>query len=132
MLQPKRTKYKKYKKGVLPRLEYRANKLKFGVVGLKSLESGSISARQLEAARQAITRKLKRMGKVWIRVFPNYPVTSKPSEVRMGRGKGAVDHWIVKVGGGTILFEIDGVSQRFAKLSLKAGVAKLPVKTIII
>jgi len=132
LLQPKKTKFKKYRKGVLPKLEYRSNKLKFGIFGLKSIESGCISAKQIESARQAITRKIKREGRVWIRIFPNLPITSKPIEVRMGKGKGSVSHWVKKIGGGTILFEIDGISENLAKSALRTGSAKLPVKTKII
>jgi large subunit ribosomal protein L16 len=132
LLQPKRTKYRKYKKGILPKLEYRANKLEFGTIGLKAIESGCISARQIEAARQAITRKIKRNGRVWIRIFPNLSVTSKPIEVRMGKGKGNISHWIARIGGGSILFEIEGIPEKLAKSALEIGAAKLSVKTIII
>ena len=132
LLQPKRTKYRKQNKGKLPRLEYRSNSLRFGTLGLKAAEAGCISARQIEAARQAITRKIKRNGKVWIRVFPDLSITSKPIEVRMGKGKGAVSHWVAKIGGGTILFEVDGISEKLAKVALRTGSAKLPIKTVII
>jgi len=132
LLQPKKVKYKKTRKGTLPRLEYRSNKLKFGIFGLKALESGCISARQIEAARQAINRKIKRNGRVWVRIFPNLPITSKPIEVRMGKGKGAVSHWVSRIGGGTILFEIEGISEKLAKSALYTGAAKLPIKTLII
>jgi len=131
-LQPKKTKYRKYKKGRLSKFEYRSNTLKFGTFGLKALESGCITARQIEAARQAITQKTKRLGKVWIRIFPDLPITSKPIEVRMGKGKGNVDHWVARVGGGSILFELDGISEKLAMAALKTGAGKLPVKTIII
>jgi len=131
-LQPKKTKYKKYRKGRLPKLEHRSNKLKFGTLGLKALESGCISARQIEAARQAITRKIRRAGKVWIRIFPDLPITAKPIEVRMGKGKGNVDHWVARIGGGSILFELDGIPEKLAIAALKTGAGKLPVKTIII
>ena len=132
LLQPKRTKFKKYRKGVLPKLEHRSNKLRFGIFGLKALESGCISAKQIESARQAITRKIQRQGKIWIRIFPNLPITSKPIEVRMGKGKGSVSHWVKKVAAGTILFEIDGISEKLAKSALHTGGAKLSVKTKII
>jgi len=132
LLQPKRTTYRKYRKGTLPKLEHRANKLEFGIFGLKAAESGCISARQIEATRQAITRKIKRSGRVWIRIFPNLPITSKPIEVRMGKGKGAVSHWVARVGGGAMLFEIEGVPEKLAKSALAIGAAKLPVKTMII
>jgi len=132
LLQPKKTKYAKHRKGRLPKLEFRSNKLRFGIFGLKALESGSISAKQIEAARQAITRKIKRNGRVWIRIFPDLPVTSKPIESRMGKGKGGVDHWVARIGGGTILFEIDGVSEKLAMAAFQTGAAKLPIKTTII
>jgi len=131
-LQPKKTKYKKLRKGKLPNLEYKSTSLKFGTIGLKAAESGTITAKQLESARQAITRKLKRKGKIWIRIFPNYPITKKPTEVRMGKGKGSVSYWAAKVGGGTILFEICGVTMQKAISAFNTGGAKLPVKTLII
>jgi large subunit ribosomal protein L16 len=130
-LQPKRSKYKKSQKGKLPKIEYRSNKLNFGFIGLKASESGLISSRQIEAARQAINRRIKRKGKIWIRIFPDSPVTSKPIEVRMGKGKGPVDHWSVKVGAGAILFEIEGVSLNVAKIAFVTGGAKLPISTQI-
>jgi len=129
-LQPKKTKYKKHRKGVLKKVEYK-NKIQFGTICLKAIESGCVSAKQIESARQAINRKLKRTGKVWIRIFPHISVTSKPIEVRMGKGKGSVKHWISKVKRGSILFEIDGVSDKLAKAAFKTGSAKLPVKTIV-
>ena len=129
LLQPRKSKYKKVRKGKLPRLEFRANQLKFGTVGLKAAESGTINARQIEAARQAITRKIKRKGKVWIRIFPSLPITSKPTEVRMGKGKGSVSHWATKVGGGTVLFELCGVTLNVAITAFQTGGAKLPIKT---
>jgi large subunit ribosomal protein L16 len=128
-LQPKRLKYKKFRKGTLPKLEFRSTKLQFGTIGLKSIESGTISARQIEAARQSINRKIKRKGKLWIRVFPSLPITAKPTEVRMGKGKGAVDHWAVKIGGGCVLFELCGVTTNTAIAAFRTGGAKLPVKT---
>ena len=131
-LQPKKSKHKKVKKGVLPKLTYKSNKLKFGDIGLKSLESGTISARQIEAARQSINRKIERKGKLWIRVFPDLPITSKPNEVRMGKGKGPVSHWGVKIGGGCILFELCGVNKSVAVSAFKTGGAKLPIRTTII
>lgn len=131
-LQPKKTKYKKHRKGKLPRFEHKVNKLQFGIIGLKALQSGSISSRQIEAARQAITRKIKRNGRIWIRIFPNISVTSKPIEVRMGKGKGGVDHWISKVASGRILFEIDGLPKKLAEAALHTGGAKLSIKTSII
>lgn len=130
-LQPKRSKYKKVRKGTLPKLEYRSTKLRFGTIGLKALESGTISARQIEAARQSIMRKIKRKGKLWITIFPTTPITAKPTEVRMGKGKGAVSHWAVKVGGGRVLFELCGVSTNTAIAAFRTGGAKLPIKTAV-
>lgn len=130
-LQPKKSKYKKIRKGVLPRLTYKTNKLKFGTIGLKALESGTISARQIEAARQSITRKIERKGKLWVRIFPDLPITSKPNEVRMGKGKGPVSHWGVKVGGGCILFELCGINRKVAISAFKTGGAKLPIRTTV-
>lgn len=130
LLQPKRIKYKKIKKGKLARFSYK-NNLDFGTIGLKSLESGFISARQLEAARQAIVRKIKKKGKLWIKVYPNLPITKKPTEVRMGKGKGNVSHWAAKIKGGSILFEVCGINKKTAIKAFKTGSAKLPVKTQI-
>lgn len=130
-LQPKQLKFKKTRKGKLSKLEFKLNSLKFGTIGLKSMESGHVTARQIEAARQAIVRKIQRKGKLWIRIFPDLPVTSKPTEVRMGKGKGAVSHWAARISGGTVLFEICGVSKNIAINAFKTGGAKLPVKTII-
>ena len=132
LLQPKKTKYKKLKKGKLPRLKFNSNRLKFGIIGIKALESGIINSRQLESARQAINRKLKRKGKLWIKIFPSIPVTTKPTAVRMGKGKGAVNHWISKISAGTILFEICGTNISTANIALKVGCNKLPLKTKII
>lgn len=129
--QPKQTKYKKTKKGKLVKLEYKSNKLKFGVIGLKAAESGIINSNQIEATRQAIARKIKRKGKIWIKIFPDLPITSKPTGVRMGKGKGQVSHWGARVRGGTVLFEICGVNLDTVVLALKTGGAKLPIKTKI-
>ena len=131
LLQPKKTKYKKIHKGKLTKYNFRSNTLQFGDLGLKAVKSGTISARQIEAARQAIVRKLNRKGKMWIRIFPNIPITTKPTEVRMGKGKGALSHWSVKVSAGTILFEICGISKNIAITAFKTGGAKLPIKTTI-
>lgn len=131
LLQPKKTKYKKSRKGKLPRLNFKSIDLKFGNIGLKAIESGIITSRQLESARQAINRKIKRKGKLWLRIFPSIPVTVKPTAVRMGKGKGSVNHWVVKIGAGTILIELCGVSHFVAKAALKTGKAKLPLKTKI-
>lgn len=129
---PKKTKYKKIRKGVLKKLEYKANSLSFGTIGLKAVESGIISFKQIESARQAINRKLNRKGKIWIKIFPNYPITKKPVEVRMGKGKGQISHWASKVVGGNILFEICGISRDKAIQAFNSGSSKLPIKTIIV
>lgn len=132
-LQPKKTKYKKIKKGKLKKLEFKTNKLKFGTIGLKAVNSATISARQIEAARQAISRKIKKKGKLWIRTFPDTPITAKSIAARMGKGKGAISHWGAKVKGGSILFEICGVKDlNIVKKALRTGGAKLPLKTRII
>ena len=130
-LQPNKSKFKKVKKGKLSFLNFRSNKLKFGTIGLKAAESGTISARQIEAARQSIMRKINRKGKLWIRVFPSIPITKKPTEVRMGKGKGSVSFWASKVSGGSIIFELCGVSKNTAISAFKTGGAKLPIKTLI-
>jgi large subunit ribosomal protein L16 len=130
-LQPKRSKFKKFRKGKISKLEFKSNKLKFGEIGLKAAESGSISARQIEAARQAMTRKIKRKGKLWVRIFPSIPITAKPTESRMGKGKGSVDFWAAKIGTGKILFELCGVTKSVAISAFKTGGAKLPIKTLI-
>jgi len=131
-LQPKKTKYKKTQKGKLQKLDFKANKLKFGTVGLKAVNSAIINARQLEAARQAISRKIKKKGKIWIRVFPDLPITAKPISARMGKGKGSVSHWGARVKGGTVLFEICGVKDpKIIENALRTGSAKLPLKTRI-
>ena len=129
LLYPKKTKYKKIQKGKLNRYNFRTNKLQFGSFGLKAVKSGTISARQLEATRQAIARKLNRKGKLWIRIFPDVSVTAKPIEVRMGKGKGEICHWSAKVSAGTVLFEICGVSINTAMTAFKTGGAKLPIST---
>jgi large subunit ribosomal protein L16 len=132
-LQPKNfNKFKKTRKGKLRKLEYKSNNLKFGTIGIKSATSGIINARQIEAARQAITRKTQRKGKIWIRIFPNLPLTSKPREARMGKGKGSVSIWTARIRGGTVLFEICGIKENIAELALKLGGAKLPIRTKII
>lgn len=119
-------------KGKLNKYNFRSNRLQFGDIGLKAAKSGTISSKQIEAARQAIVRKLNRKGKLWIRIFPNIPITAKPTEVRMGKGKGAVSHWGVKVSAGTILFEIGGITKNVAILAFETGGAKLPVKTTVL
>lgn len=130
-LQPKRSKYKKQRKGTLKQFEFKSNGLKFGTIGLKAARSGIITAKQIESARQAITRKTNRKGKLWIRIFPDLPVTKKPTEVRMGKGKGSVNHWAVKVACGKILFELCGVNFSTAKAAFQTGGAKLPIPTKI-
>lgn len=130
-LQPKRVKFKKLRKGRLKKLDFKSNRLKFGTIGLKSLESGTISSRQIEAARQAVNRKINRKGKLWIRVFPSTPITAKPTETRMGKGKGSVAYWAAKVSGGTVLFELCGVTLGNAVSAFKTGGAKLPIKTAV-
>ena len=128
LLQPKKVKYKKTRKGKLNKYNYKAD-LTFGTIGLKSLESGFISAQQIEAARQAISRKIKKKGKLWIKIFPDLPITKKPTEVRMGKGKGNVSHWAAKVKGGSVIFEICGVNKKTAIKAFRTGSAKLPIKT---
>nr|BBC77609.1 ribosomal protein L16 [Nitzschia sp. PL1-4] len=130
-LQPRKTKYKKTRKGKLKKLEFKSNTLRFGELGLKAEVAGMITARQIESARRAIARKIKRKGKVWIRIFPDLPITSKPTESRMGKGKGAVSHWVARVSGGTTLFEVCGVPAHIAIESLRSGGKKLPIKTKI-
>ena len=132
MLRPKQTKYKKQRKGRIRGFESGLTKPHLGSHGLKALEPGRITARQIEATRRAITRKMKRRGKVWIKVFPDVPVTSKPVEVRMGKGKGSVDRWVCPVRPGKILYEISGVSSEIAFDALLAGSTKLPIRTKII
>lgn len=129
MLQPKRTKYRKAHKGRIHGLAKAGYELNFGSYGMKALEPERITARQIEAARRAITRHLKRAGRVWIRVFPDKPVTRKPAEVRMGKGKGSVEFWVAAVKPGRILFEIDGVPAELAREAIELGAAKLPIKT---
>lgn len=128
---PKQIKFKKTKKGKLKNLEFKSNSLIFGTIGLKASESGIIKYNQIEAARQAITRKIKRKGKVWIRIFPDLPITSKPTGIRMGKGKGQLSHWGARVRGGNVLFELCGVNFTTAKTALYTGGAKLPIKTKI-
>ncbi|WP_419913462.1 50S ribosomal protein L16 [Hoeflea sp.] len=129
MLQPKRTKYRKQHKGRIKGVAQSGTKLNFGSYGLKAQEPDRVNARQIEAARRAITRHMKRAGRVWIRIFPDTPVTQKPTEVRMGKGKGSVEFWAAKVKPGRIMFEIDGVSEEVAREALRLGAAKLSVKT---
>ena len=132
MLSPKKTKYRKAFKGRIHGTAKGGALLNFGSYGLKAVEPERITARQIEAARRAITRHMKRQGRVWIRIFPDLPVSDKPAEVRMGKGKGAVDYWAARVHPGRIMFEIDGVADDVAREALKLGAAKLPVKTRIV
>lgn len=129
MLQPKKTKYRKMQKGRMKGLAHRGSNLAFGTFALKALDSVWITNRQIEAARIAMTRYMKREGKVWIRIFPDKPITKKPNEVRMGKGKGALSHYVAVVKPGRILFEIDGVPTEVAKEALRLAAQKLPVLT---
>jgi large subunit ribosomal protein L16 len=128
---PKRIKFKKTKKGKLVKLEFKANELKFGTIGLKAAEAGILNSRQIESARQSIARKTQRKAKIWIKIFPDLPITSKPTGVRMGKGKGQLSHWGARVRGGTVLFEICGVNTNIIVNALKTAGAKLPIKTKI-
>ena len=132
MLQPSRTKYRKAFKGRIHGQAKGGSTLNFGSHGLKAVEPERITARQIEAARRAITRAMKRAGRVWIRVFPDVPVTKKPAEVRMGSGKGAPELWVARVKPGRIMFELDGVNDATAREALSLGAAKLPIKTRIV
>ena len=129
MMSPKRTKYRKAHKGRIHGLAKSGTSLNFGAFGLKALEPERITARQIEAARRAITRSMKRAGRVWIRMFPDVPVSQKPAEVRMGSGKGSPEFWVVRIKPGRIMFEIDGVSPELAREALTLGAAKLPIRT---
>ena len=129
MLQPKKFAHRKQFKGRIHGLAKGGTNLDFGGFGLKAMEPNRVTAREIEAARRAITREMKRAGRVWIRIFPDVPVTSKPTEVRMGKGKGAVDYWAARIKPGRIMFEIDGVSEEIAREALRLGAAKLSVKT---
>ena len=132
MRQPKRTKYRKAFKGRIKGNAKGGYTVAFGTFGLKALEPQRVTARQIEVTRRAVTREMKRQGKVWIRVFPDTPVSAKPIEVRMGKGKGSVDRWVARVQPGRILFEIDGVSDEVAYEALRLGAAKLPIKTKVV
>lgn len=129
MLQPKRTKHRKMMKGRNRGLATRGNKVSFGEFGLRSEGRGRITARQIEAARRAMTRHIKRGGKTWIRIFPDKPITKKPLEVRQGKGKGSVEYWVALVQPGRMLFEMEGVSEELAREAFTLAAAKLPVKT---
>ena len=128
MLQPKRTKFRKQFKGRIHGLAKGGSVINFGNYGLKAIEPERITSRQIEAARRALTRHMKRQGRVWIRIFPDIPVTAKPIEVRMGKGKGSVDRWVAKVKPGRVMFEVDGVAEDVAKEALRLAAMKLPVK----
>lgn len=129
MMQPKKTKFRKQHKGRIHGNAKGGTDLTFGQYGLKAIEPERVSARQIEASRRAITRHVKRAGRLWIRIFPDVPVTAKPAEVRMGKGKGSVDRWVAKVKPGRIMFEIDGVSEEMARIAFERAAAKLPIKT---
>jgi large subunit ribosomal protein L16 len=132
MLQPKRTKFRKAHKGRIHGNAKGGTALNFGSYGLKALEPERVTARQIEAARRAITRHMKRAGRVWIRIFPDVPISSKPTEVRMGKGKGSPEFWAARVHPGRVMFEIDGVGDAIAREALRLGAAKLPIKTRIV
>jgi large subunit ribosomal protein L16 len=132
VLQPKRTKFRKQFKGKNRGLAQAGNRVSFGEFGLKATERGRVTARQIESARRAMTRHIKRGGKIWIRVFPDVPISSKPLEVRMGKGKGNVDHWIAKIQPGAILYEMEGVSEELAREAFRLAANKLPIKTTFI
>ena len=132
MLQPKKTKFRKQFKGRISGTAKGGTDLNFGQFGLKAMEPERVNARQIEAARRAITRAMKRAGRVWIRIFPDVPVTKKPAEVRMGSGKGAPELWVARVKPGRIMFELDGVNEATAREALGLGAAKLPIKTRIV
>jgi large subunit ribosomal protein L16 len=132
MLQPKRTKYRKQFKGRNRGLATSGTKVSFGQYGLKSVECAHLTSRQIEAARRAMTRHIKRGGKIWIRIFPDKPITKKPLEVRQGKGKGSVEHWVAVVKPGTMLFEVEGVAEALVREAFTLAAAKLPIKTIIV
>jgi large subunit ribosomal protein L16 len=132
MLQPKRTKFRKQFKGRNRGLAQSGNRVSFGEFGLKALDRGRLTARQIEAARRAMTRHIKRGGKIWIRIFPDVPVTKKPLEVRMGKGKGNVEYWVAKVQPGTVLYEMEGVTEDIAREAFRLAAAKLPIPTTFV
>ncbi|WP_127347088.1 50S ribosomal protein L16 [Pseudidiomarina mangrovi] len=132
MLQPKRTKFRKVFKGRNRGLAQSGNKVSFGTFGLKAVDRGRMTARQIEAARRALTRHVKRQGKIWIRVFPDKPITNKPLEVRMGKGKGSVEYWVAQIQPGRVLYEIDGVSEETAREAFDLAARKLPFKTTFV
>jgi len=132
MLQPKRTKYRKAHKGRIHGVTKGGSTLNFGQYGLKAMEPERVTARQIEAARRALTRCMKRQGRVWIRIFPDVPVSKKPAEVRQGKGKGAPEFWVCRVKPGRIMFEVDGVSEEIAREGFTLAAAKLPIKTKVV
>ena len=132
MLQPKRTKFRKQFKGKNRGLAQSGNRVSFGEFGLKATERGRVTARQIEAARRAMTRHIKRGGKIWIRIFPDVPISSKPLEVRMGKGKGNVDHWVAKIQPGAVLYEMEGVNEELAREAFRLAANKLPIKTTFV
>ena len=132
MLQPKRTKFRKQFKGRNRGLATTGSKVSFGEFGLKAVERGRITARQIEAARRAMTRHIKRGGKIWIRVFPDVPISKKPLEVRMGKGKGNVEYWVCKIQPGRVLYEMEGVSETIAREAFRLASAKIPFKTTFV
>ena len=132
MLQPKKTKFRKVHKGRNRGLAHRGNKVSFGEYGLKATNRGRITARQIEAARRAMTRHIKRGGRIWIRIFPDKPITNKPLEVRMGSGKGNVEYWVAEIQPGRMLYEMEGVSEELAREAFRLAAAKLPVKTTFV
>jgi len=132
MLQPKRTKFRKQMKGKNRGLAFRGSDVSFGEFGLKATERGRITARQIEAGRRALTRHIKRGGKVWIRVFPDKPITKKPLEVRMGKGKGGVEYWVAQIQPGKMLFEMEGVAEDVAREAFRLAAAKLPLATTFV
>lgn len=132
MLQPKRTKFRKQQKGRNRGLATRGNRVSFGEYGLKAVGRGRLTARQIEAARRAMTRKVRRGGKIWIRVFPDKPITKKPLEVRQGKGKGSVEYWVAQIQPGRVLYEMEGVSEELAREALTLAAAKLPFPTVFV
>ncbi len=132
MLQPKRLKYRRQQKGRIKGLAHRGSSISFGTFGLKALDSGRITNRQIEAARVAMTRHMKREGNVWIRIFPDKPITAKPAEVRMGKGKGALDHYVAVVKAGAVMFEMDGIPYNVAEEAFMLAAQKLPIKTKVV
>ena len=132
MLQPKRTKFRKQFKGRNRGLAQNGNKVSFGEFGLKALDRGRLTARQIESARRALSRRIKRGGKIWIRVFPDKPITAKPLEVRMGSGKGSVEYWVAQIQPGKVLYEVEGIAEDLAREALELAAAKLPIPTTFV